>query len=276
MLPTETLEKLLETVVAALPKVAGAFFLLLAGWIIAKVLRTTLQKVLSKTGIDKIGEKLNDIDFLAGSGAFKISSILSSIVYYVIILVFAIAASDALGLQMVSELIARFIEYIPQLISAMMLFLAGTLLAAGLKKVVASTFKSLGIPSAVLIANAIFYFILISVAVSAIEQAGIETSFIKSNLSIILGGVVLAFAFGYGLASRELLSNLLGSTYSRGKFNLGDEIKINEAQGVIIATDSTSMTLRTAEGTDVVVPLKRVAEQQVQVIRRGTSNIVRS
>ena len=84
----------------------------------------------------------------------------------------------------------------------------GLLIANGLKNIVYSTCKSIGIPSSNLISTFVFWFVFITALVSALSQAKIDTDFVKNNLSIILGGAVAAFAIGYGFASKDMIEKL--------------------------------------------------------------------
>jgi hypothetical protein len=61
-----------------------------------------------------------------------------------------------------------------------------------------------------------------------LSQAEIDTQFLKDNLKLILGGAVGAFAIGYGIASINMMSNLLASIYSRQRFNVGDTIQVGD------------------------------------------------
>ncbi len=91
-----------------------------------------------------------------------------------------------------------------------------------------------------------------------------EVGFLQDNITIIFGGIVFAFAIGYGFASRNIMSNLLAALYSRNKFNIGDDIKIDGTRGTIIEIDSTSLTLQTSDRR-VVFPLNQLTTQRVEV-----------
>ena len=99
---------------------------------------------------------------------------------------------------------------------------------------------------------------------SALDQAEIQTDFIKSNLMIIIAGAVGAFAFGYGLASKGMMANLLASFYTKGKFIIGDTITLDNTKGEIVAMDNTSVTLQTAT-TKIVFPLSKLTEKGIEV-----------
>jgi small-conductance mechanosensitive channel len=147
------------------------------------------------------------------------------------------------------------------------LLFVGLLFADFAKGMVLSATRSLGIPSAGLIANFVFYFILIAVAMSALGQAGIDTEFLRANLTIIIGGGVLAFALGYGLASKDMMANFIASFYSKDKVQLGDTIRIGEVEGVIVAIDNTSLTLAGEGSRTIILPLRKLTSENVEIIK---------
>ena len=72
----------------------AALSVLFVGWIIARIIRRVLKRVLHGIGIDKLAEKLNDIDLVQSSGMrVEISAVLAKTVYYVLMLIFVIAAT---------------------------------------------------------------------------------------------------------------------------------------------------------------------------------------
>jgi small-conductance mechanosensitive channel len=194
-----------------------------------------------------------------------ISSILSKVIYYLLMLIFIVAATDTLGMEAVSQLMNDIINYIPNLLVAVIMLGVGLLFADFIKGVVQTTCRSLGIPSANLIANFVFYFLLIAVAMSALGQAQINTAFLQNNLTVIIGGGVLAFAFGYGLASRDMMANFIASFYSRSKVAIGDQVKIGEVEGQVIDVDNTTVTLQ-AEDRQVIVPLSKLTTENIELL----------
>ena len=58
-----------------------ASIVVLIGWLVAKLVATIVQKVLQNVGIDKIGEKLNEIDAVKGLKLeIKLSNVISNII----------------------------------------------------------------------------------------------------------------------------------------------------------------------------------------------------
>ncbi len=258
---------LLRQFLAVLPSLTGALLILLIGWLIAKSLSRLIKKLLSRSGVDALAERLNRIELVEKARIRIVPSVLlAKVIYYVLMLVIALAATDVLGIEAVSNLMADIIAYVPNLLTAFLLLFVGLLFADFAKGIVLSATKSIGIPSAGLIANFIFYFILISVAMSALGQAGIDTEFLRANLTILIAGGVLAFALGYGLASREMMANFIASFYSKDKVKLGDTIRIGEVQGEVVAMDNSSLTLEGEDKKLIILPLSKLTSENVVII----------
>ncbi len=261
----EQLKTVTTAFMSKVPSLLGALLVLIIGYILAKLIGRIVRKFLERINVDRFVERLNEIDFVEKSNISIVPSrIFGKVLYYVILLIFIIAATDVLGMAEVSSLVSQIINYIPVLITAVLLLAIGIVFADFLRKLVLTTCESLGIPSAKLISAFIFYFLLINVFISALAQAGIDTEFIASNISIVLGGAVLAFGIGYGLASKDIFSNFLTSFYSKEKFKIGDTITISNTTGQIIALDKATVTLQTSEGK-LILPLHKFSREQVLI-----------
>lgn len=259
------LTDLVKDFMAAVPGIVGAIFVVILGWIIAKIVASVIKKLLKKIGIDDLADKLNDIEIVSKANLNIVPSILlSKIAYYIILLIFWIAATDILGMEAVSVLMKDLIAYIPYVISALIVLVIGVFIAEFIKNIVLTTCQSLGIPSAKLIAGFVFWFIFLTAIVSALTQAGINTDFVTSNLSIIIGGGVLAFALGYGFASKDMMANFLASFYSKDKFKLGDKISVDGATGTIVDMDNASLVIQ-GDGKKTIVPLSKLTSEKVEL-----------
>jgi small-conductance mechanosensitive channel len=191
----------------------------------------------------------------------------AAIVYYFVVIVTAMAAVEALGMDMLSRMMADLVAYLPNAIVAFIVLIGGIFLADAIKGVVRSACRSLGIASGNLIANVVFYFILLNIILIALSQAQLQTQFMETNISIILGGVAGAFAIGYGLASRRIMGNILSSFYNRNRIQLGDEVTIDGRRGEVIQLDNVSITLR-SEDSEITVPFSKLSTQSFEVHSR--------
>jgi len=157
------LEELYKKSVEAFPNIIFALIIAIIGWILAKVIARIVRKVLEALQVDRLADKLNEIDIVSKAN-FTIlpSQVLSKLVYYLILLVSFIAATDYLGIEAVSNLMSDLINYIPSLLSAVVFFIIGLLVADFIRGIVLTTCQSLSIPSAKVISSIVFYFDMMS------------------------------------------------------------------------------------------------------------------
>lgn len=263
---SKALNMMLEKFVLGIPNFVMAVILIIIGTFISKIVAKTINVTLSKAGVDKFGEKLEEIDFIYKSGIkIKISAILSKIIYYFMLLLFIVSATDVLQMPALSNLVIGAMEFIPNLIVAIILMIVGLLGADALSKTVLTACNSLGIPAGKVISSFIFYFIFITVFIMALSQAKINTGFLEQNISIIIGGAVFAFSLGYGLASRGVIANYLASMYSKDKVKIGDSIKFDGIEGKVLDMDKNSITL-SGENRKYIIPLNKLMSENIEIL----------
>jgi len=263
--PSGMLEQMLEDFIVVLPKIALALIIFIIGWILAKLIAGIIRKILVKSPLDEAAEKLNSIDLVQKTNIKIIpSTVLSKLLYYIIILFTTVAAADVLSMEAISDLIADIIGFIPRLLVAGIVLMIGVFIADFIKDIVSTVCQSLGIPSAKMIGGFVFWFIFLTALVSAMGQAGIETDFIMSNLSLLLAGGVFAFALGYGIASRDMMANFLASFYSKDKVSIGDKITLGGVTGEVIDMDNNSLTLDNGNKR-IFIPLKKLSSENLEI-----------
>jgi len=173
-------------------------------------------------------------------------------------------AADTLGVPAISDMIKLLVEFIPKIISAALMLSGGIFLADALKVFVFTLCKSFNIASGKLIVTSLFFFLLIIFVIQSIGQIGINTSLLESSFNLLVGGVMFAFAIGYGFASKEILLNILSSFYSKNRYREGQVIEIDGVKGEIIAIDNTTITLLT-EDSRTIFPLQLLQSKKVVV-----------
>jgi hypothetical protein len=224
-----------------------------------------VEKIVKKANIDKVTDKLNEIDFIAKTPIeIKASSIIGKIVYYFLLIVVAMISAEILDMAVVTTLISDIIRFFPNLIVAIIILIIGLIFSDAIRKIVLTTCQSLAIPAAKVISSFIFYFLFISIFISALSQAGIKTEFLATNLSILIAGAVFAFAIGYGLASKETVSNFLSSSYSNNILKTGDFVKIGDSKGRIVKITKSSVTIENDDRI-VVIPMHKLSKENIEI-----------
>ena len=262
-----SIELIINKFVLGIPNFIMAIIIALLGFMVAKFVSKVVEKLLKALNIDRVGEMFNSIDFIQKNNVeIKISKLIGKFIYYILILIFLIAATDILQMPVLSNLVKNLIEFIPNLIVAIALIVIGLLIADKLRDIVHSACDSLGIPSGKLLSSFIFYFVFITVFIMALSQAKIDTDFLSQNLSIIIAGVVLAFSIGYGIASMDVVANYIAGFNMKGKYNIGDKIEVDGIKGIIHDIDKVSISLTTEDGI-TSIPINSLVNKNVTIFK---------
>ena len=263
----ETLLNLWDQFINVVPNIIGALLFFIIGLLAAKIISRFVIKLLEKIQIDKFGEKLAQIDiFQKADLNIKLSKIFGKIIYYFLLAFFMVGATELLQMPAISNIVAGFFNLIPKLIVGFIILIFGILLADGIRGVVETTLTSLGLPSAKMISSFLFYFLFINVIISAIAQAEINTAFLEQNISIVIGGGILAFAIGYGMASKDSVGNFLASFYANGKVAVGDVVELDNVKGEVINMDKNSVTIL-SDDRHIVYPLKTLLNEKISIYK---------
>jgi small-conductance mechanosensitive channel len=249
----------------AVPKLILVLILLLIGWMVSKLVKKLTIKALNIIKIDSAMDRLELSPTLSRIGIKSTSTFLGSVVYWMIMLIFFLTISEIINMPILSEGIAAILAYIPQLLIALIIFIFGLFIANMIKNVVYNATDSIGLKGARVISNIVYYVLFIFIAITAINQTGIDTSIITSNVTLIFGAMLLAFGISYGFASRSIMSNMLSTFYRRDKFKPGMKIKVDGVEGVIREIDSLSLTIDSGD-KKVVIPTKHLIDNKVEIL----------
>ena len=259
-------QRIFEDLLSGLPKVLGFIGFIILSWILIKIFLYIVKKALSKTKIDEWSEKLSETEIF---GSTTINIVLTKVILgalkWLLVLIFVLVGADVFGLDMVSQGIGSFIAYLPKLLTALLIFVGGIYVGTIVKKAIHSMFKSLEITGGNLVGNIAFYLIVIFISITALNQAGVDTSIIEKNITLILGSIVLSFTIAFGLGSRDVVKKLLFGFYSRKNFEVGQRIKVGKTKGEILAIDNICMTIKTNDGK-VILPIDQVTSKKVEII----------
>jgi len=261
----ESLSGMGKEIALAFPKIFGAIVILILGWIVIKIVLFLLKKILKLAKVDMLNDKINGMD-VTGKGDLNVDviKVILGFVRWFLILVFLIVAADILDWKIISHEIGNLLHYLPKFFSALALLMLGFYIGNFVKKTIKRLFDSLEFGGSNIVSNLFFYVIVIFMSITALNQAGVDTTIITNNITLILGSFLLAFALGVGLGSREIVADILRAFYTRKTYVVGDKIVIDGNEGTIKAIENNSLTLETQEGK-FVIPIKDVVSQKVQI-----------
>ena len=110
------------------PKLLAALVLLFFGWLIAKLVRSGVRRLLALAHFDQLAEKTGVEEFLKhGEMQITFAGIISEVSYWLVLLIVLVTVSSSLGLSAVADLLNRVALYLPNIIVAVLIIIFGTL-----------------------------------------------------------------------------------------------------------------------------------------------------
>lgn len=187
-----------------LPKLLIAMAVLVAGWLLAKLLYSVVVKSLKAINFEALTHKAGVDIFLEHGGIGKTTSeILGLLIYWVIILITLLVASNVVQLDVVSELFSKILQFIPNVIVAVLILTIGMYFARFVSDIVTAYSMNVGFEDAELVGRLARYAIVTFVIIISLEQMDIGTTIPRSAFLILLGGLVFAFSLAFGLGGKK-------------------------------------------------------------------------
>jgi hypothetical protein len=115
-------EGMVNEILGALPNILGAVIILVVGWIAARIVRQIVTNLLAGAGVDRLGERTG---VAAALGEQKLSGILGTVVYVLILIPVVIAALNSLEIEAVSgpasQMLGSVLQAVPAIFGALLL-----------------------------------------------------------------------------------------------------------------------------------------------------------
>jgi len=188
------------TIFDIIPSVLGAIVIIAVGVFIAKLVAKLLENLLAGVGADTLIEKVTGNP----SKKLVLSRMISSIVKYVLVIIFLVQGLNVLNLPVLTEVGAAIIGYMPAALSAALIlavgiFAANTVEAALVKKFPAAKASALVARIAVYVLTAFL----------CLSQLGVATAIVETTFILIIAALCVAFAVAFGVGGRKFAADQL-------------------------------------------------------------------
>src|SRR5688500_4295677 len=203
-----------------LPMLLGFIIVLAIGWIVAKVVKGLVTKLLQKVGIDRAlhsgstGSYVNKV-----APDLKPSSTIGSLAYWFIFLGAIAIAVSQLGIAALDNFVAAIGAYIPNIIAAVLIFVIAGAVAAAVGGLVARTMGDT--PTGKVVGSVVPVLVMAIATFMILNQLQIAPEIVTITYAALIGGVFLAMALAFGLGGREVAGRMLSDAYDKGQEQRG-------------------------------------------------------
>ncbi len=213
---SDSISSFLNGISDFLPNVLAALFILFVGWIIARVFKAGVGRVLRTIKFPMLAERAGIDGFLKTGGVKQTSTdLLAVLVYWLIMLIVLVTMVNALRLEMASQLLNQIMLYIPNIIVAVVVLVVGLYAANFVGGLVRTAAANAGIAEAEVVAALARYALIIFTFAIALNQLRIGEDIVANGFLILFGAACLAGALAVGLGSRDVVNRYMNERFGK-------------------------------------------------------------
>lgn len=253
----------LEAVTTYLPQLLGGLLVILAGLLLAWLLRAIVFRLFARI------HRWLPLPLRRGRDPGHLPALLSSLVFWGVLLLFISGAIHIWGLTIVAEWLARIAAHLPSIAAAALVLILGLLLGHFVRDVTLSAATRLEYRS--LLARSAQAIVWAVAAVVALDLVGLDVTFIVVLAGIALGAVAGGIALAFGLGARAFVHDSLAVRDIRARYRAGDEVRVGDLEGRILEMSARSVMLETRDGK-VAVPGHLFTDQPCTLLIRDETS----
>ena len=262
----ESFTSIWEGIVTLVPNLIVATIIFLIGYAISAALRWLAVLVLRRLHIDGLFEKTGLTAMSTSIGLSSAPSrMLGQLIFYGSMLMFTTISVDLLGLDNLSQAVHTFIAYLPNVVAAMVILVAGLIFANFIRDAVTAAAERVGVEYGSALGGVVFAALLIVIGTMVVGQLQLETALVNRTIEIVLlaGGAAVAIALGFG--TRDAAKQIVAGLYAREAFQPGATLTIGDFEGEVVAVEKVNTKLKSTDGGILVIPNAELIETQVKM-----------
>jgi len=199
-----------------LPPLFFAAIILLAGFVVARMVERLADAFLAGMQFDRSAEKWGVSEAVERTGVhLRPARVIGKLLFWLVMLVVILLASSALGVQNVNDVFANLVGYVPAVFAAIIVVVFGILLGEFVRALILASAGTVeGVPTLAKLSKVIV--ITIS-AFMALQQLGVAAEIVTTAFTLILGAAALAFALSFGIGNTKLAGEITRRWYEAGQ-----------------------------------------------------------
>jgi len=206
----DSLNGLWSQVLGFLPALIGAIIIFIVGLIVASLLEKVAERVIFFLKIDNIMRKAEVEGYLERANIrLDIGKFIGKLVYWFIVVAFLLAASDVLSFTAFSDFLGRVLNFIPNVIIAVLIMLAALVVANFLRQLVTASVASSKLSHAKGLGVMTWWVVVIFGFLTALPQVGVNGAIIQTLVMGLIAMLALAGGLAFGLGGKDRAAQFL-------------------------------------------------------------------
>jgi hypothetical protein len=244
----------LADMIRMLPNIIGALLILLAGWLIARGVRSGVTGLLRRMHVDKTMAEAPGGQALVRSD-LQPSRMVGRLAYWAVWLGAIALAVSVLGIPALTAVMAAVYAYLPNVAAAAIILVAALMLATSASQLIGRLLG--GTPTAKLLGSLVPGVILSIAGFMVLTQLQIAPAIVLITYTALIGGLALGGALAFGLGGRDVAGRVLQQAYYRGTERMEQmrlDLALTQQQQAQMATPPQAAPQPTAQPTAQPAP----------------------
>ena len=214
----------LASIVLYLPRVLATLSIIVAGWLIAAILRVVTRWVLRWLRFDVLSERIGLAAPLSAADLPAASVLAGSVVFWLVWLGFLLSGVDVLGLAALQGLVSGFLLLIPRLFVSLAILAAGFVVGNFAWRATLLAAVNARMASPRLLGNAVRLMILILAVAMALDHVSVARTVVLTAFAIAFGAVMLGLAIAFGIGGGTIARRFLEEQFPERSHSESDEV----------------------------------------------------
>ncbi|MHB1310788.1 MAG: mechanosensitive ion channel family protein [Gemmatimonadaceae bacterium] len=219
-----------------IPALFGAAVVLLAGYLLAKLVQKAAARGLRRVHLNDVLKKGGVVPLERVGAHLNPTLAIANLLFWVVMFSALLLAANALGFDSLASLFGELVSYIPSVVAAIVIIVVGIVLGDFVGGLIAASTSALhGGPTLARVGKG--GVVLLAIFMS-LQELGVATEIVTTAFAIIFGAVALALSLSFGLGNRELAGEVTRQWYERYKAEreaIDREVEAEEAE--VLADD---------------------------------------
>lgn len=202
----QSIGRVLTSLASFLPGVVALLVSVLAAAVIGWLLSAVCGRVLRWMRFDQRLERVGFETLAEWSPSRSPTLLVNRLLFWMVLLFGMLVGIAALDATLMSTMAGRLLTYLPNVFVAVLLLVAGSILARFLSHGALISAVNMRLQSARLMSLGVKWLVLVLTAAMALSHLGIGGTILTLAFGILFGGIVLAMALAVGLGSKDVVS----------------------------------------------------------------------
>jgi len=199
-----------------LPRIIVALLVIVIGAALAKALKRVIVRLLETFRLSKMTSNTPIDHFLTNAElGHKLEEVIGSIFYWIAMLIVVHTSVSILGLEPLTALLTKVLNYLPKIISAVLVLFFGILVSGVVESLVKGAIKSIDGRSSRVLGKVSSYLVMTIAVLAAVSELGIASEFIMVLFVGFVAMLSLGLGLALGLGGQDVVKKILNSWYER-------------------------------------------------------------